>query len=563
MAQSDWQVAVRYSDPLSGSLSMPDEVFKAADSSGVIRQANRRLRSLYAMGYLAAGYDLQWKPGNNNNVTVNMLPGQIFTLASLSAGNLSDELINKAGIDIETLQRKPFSFHQIARIFQKALDNAENNGYPFASIKMDSLHITGEQISGQINYQSGPQITFDSLHIVGDLKVKTAYLMAHLGIYKGGLYDERIIEAIPQKIKLLSFVALSSRPEITIVGGKCHIKLALQKQQVSRFDGILGILPNQNEKGGLLITGRVNLDLHNLFSSGKRLLFIWQNYDANSQLLNIRYEHPNLFRTPVNITGDFELLKQDTSFLNRELGIALSMWSKSGQELGFHTRFKSSRLISTTFLKDISSLPDNTDYNLNYYGLNYYVNKFDNLQFPTQGWMFDFEGLVGQKKIIRNYTLPDSIYRGVSFNSFQFTLTSEVSGIWKIYKNLLLYSKFSGGYLQAKQLFQSDLFRLGGLKSLRGFLENEFYASAYGLVNVEVRAVFSGQTYFMLFYDQAVFKSSLDAENQSQHPAGLGAGFSFNTTAGIFNFVFALGHSQAQPLSFDYSKVHFGYTGRF
>jgi hypothetical protein len=406
-------------------------------------------------------------------------------------------------------------------------------------------------------------IVFDSLRISGYDGVKTKYLMTHLGIYRGKPYEEKLITEIPNKLNLLSFISMREIPEITITNGKCDIILNLDQNKVSVFDGILGVLPSQKDDGGVLITGQLNLDLRNLFASGKRLALEWQSYDANSQLLDVTYFHPNLFSTPINVQGDFNLLKQDTTFINRELALEFSLLSNSSNKIGFRTEFISSRLISTLGLEDITELPQNTDYNLNYYGLNYHVNRFNDITSPTKGWGLLLNGLVGQKKIIENPTLSDDVYNGVDLKTIQYTLTGEFEKFWSIYKNILFRTKFSGGYLNGDNLFQSDLFRIGGLRSLRGFNENQFYTTGYGIANLEFRAMFSGETYFLLFFDQAVLSDDFEMDGEIQFPFGTGAGFSFNTKAGIFNFIFALGKSNQQEFGINYSKIHFGYLSRF
>lgn len=312
-----------------------------------------------------------------------------------------------------------------------------------------------------------------------------------------------------------------------------------------------------------MITGQLNLDLRNLFSSGKRLALEWQSYDANSQLLDVLYFHPNLFRTPINAQGDFYLLKQDTTFINRELALEFSLLSKKSNQIGFRTEFISSRLISTSGLQDITELPENTDYNLNYYGLNYRINRFNDITSPSAGWGILLNGLVGQKKIIKNPTLDDDVYNDVKLNTNQFKFTGELEKFWSIYNNILFRTKVSGGYLYGDNLFQSDLFRIGGLRSLRGFNENQFYTSGFGIANLEFRAMFSKETYFLIFFDQAVIYDDFENESEIQFPFGTGAGFSLNTNAGIFNFVFALGKSNEQEFGINYSKIHFGYLSRF
>lgn len=536
----------------------PSEYFKV-DSLQLEKVINQRMNSLYELGYLAATNLMSFHP--ENKAEVLFFTHHVFKTANISKGNISDEIINKVGFAQEGYHNRPFSHSRIVRALNSILDYAENHGYPFASIKLDSISLTDRELKARLNYQSGPMIVFDSLFISGYDKVKSDYLMTHLGIYKGKPYEEKLISEISNKLKLLSFIRLTESPEITISNGKCNIYLSLAQEKVSLLDGILGVLPGQNEDQSLLITGQLNLDLRNLFSSGKRLAIEWQSFDVNSQLLDVLYYHPNLFRTPINVQGDFYLLKQDTTFINRELALEFSIISKNSNQIGFRTELISSRLISTSYLQDVTELPENTDYNLNYYGFNYRLNRFNDTNYPTKGWGILMNGSVGQKKILKNPLLNEDIYKNIELSSIQYKLNGEIEKFWSIYRNILMRTKARGGYLSGDNLFESDLFRIGGLGSLRGFSENQFYTSGYGIANFEIRAMFAHETYFMVFFDQAVIKD--DFGNDIQYPFGTGAGFSFSTNAGIFNFVFAMGKSNDQPFGINYSKIHFGYISRF
>ncbi len=538
----------------------PDEFLKI-DSVQLDVVINRRLNNLYEFGYLAAYHQVGKSSGEE--VSIDFITGEVFKMANLSQGNVADEILNKVGFNPLGFNNRPYAHQNVVKMMNSILDYAENHGYPFASIRLDSIEIQNNELSAWINYQSGPLIVFDDLKISGYNKVKTKYLLAHLGIYKGKPYEEQLIKEIPNKINLLTFVDMAEPPEIIISEGKCEVLLNLKQNKVSHLDGILGVLPNQKEGKSLLITGQLNLDLKNLFSSGKRLALEWQSYDAQSQLLDVLYFHPNLFRMPINIQGEFNLLKQDTTFINRELGIELSLLSKHSNLIGFRTEFISSRLISTSGLEGITELPENTDYNMNYYGLNYQVNRLNNISFPTQGFAVKANVSVGQKKIIKNPAFDDGLYNGVNLNSLQFKLYGELDKYWGIYKNIILRTRIHGGYINGDHLFQSDLFRIGGLRTLRGFTENQFYTSGFGIANIEFRATFSEETYFMVFYDQSVIGEEVDKKSTIQYPFGAGAGFSFNTTAGIFNFIFAMGKSVNQPFGINHSKIHFGYISRF
>ncbi len=531
------------------------------DSLLLDKAINQRLQQLYEKGYLGAMEELIFT--EIGKADVFFYTNEIFATGKLSVGNVDEEIINKIGFSSTSFNERPFSHQRVVRLLQSILDYAENSGYPFASIKLDSISIIENTINAELDYQSGPMIVFDSLVISGSSTVKSSYLMAYLGLYKDKPYEEKLIEGIAAKMQLLPFVELAENPEISIVEEKCIVHLNLTKKDASSMDGILGILPNQKQGNGMLITGQVNLDLKNLFASGKNLALEWQGYDAKSQLLNVLYFHPNLFKTPLNVEGGFDLLKQDTTFLQREFDVELSLIAKNSGHLGFRTEFISSRLISTADLENIVELPENTDYNLNYYGLNYRLRRYDNINFPSRGYGLKMNGSVGQKKIIQNPSLSQEVYQDVDFNSVQYKWTGELDSFFPVYRNILLRAELSGGYLQGNKLFMSDLFRIGGLRTLRGFAENHFYTSKYGVATVEFRALFSNETYFMLFYDQGALSGDEFSDGKVQYPFGTGAGFSFATNAGVFNFVLAMGKSKSQPFGFDHAKIHFGYVSRF
>jgi outer membrane translocation and assembly module TamA len=536
----------------------PDEMM-VIDSSKISTTISQRLTSLYELGYLASTFKISEQP--DQSLAIDFYVGKIFKMALLDQGNVSDEIMNKIGYKLLHYQDKPFSHSRIVKLFNAILNYAENTGYPFASAKLDSIIFFEDGLKAGINYRSGPLIVFDSLYLTGYNKIKPEYLMTHLGMYKGRNYEEKIISEIANKIRLLPFVRLTDDPEVIIKDGKCSVGLNLQQVKVSEVDGILGFLPNQKEGDKLLVTGQVLLDLKNLFLSGKRIAFEWQSFDVNSQLLDMLYYHPNLLKTPINIQGGFNLLKQDTTFLNRDLKLELSFITRGSSRVGFITDFLSSRLISTQGLDAATELPEINDFNLSYYGINLQHKKFDDFNMPTNGWGIVIDGVVGQKKIIKNPVINDDLYNDVPLSSFQSRVSGAIEKYWPLYKYIILRTNLTGGYLEGKNLFVGDLFRLGGLKTIRGFTEKSFYASGYGIGNLEVRAHLSRETYFLIFFDQAVVSNEL--AQSTDYPFGTGAGFSFNTNAGIFNFVFAMGKSSNQPFDFNYSKIHFGYISRF
>ena len=531
-----------------------------ADSVQLQEFIQSRLFRLYEKGFLAASYKMY--DVSDSTVNVDFIAGQVYQTANISKGNMPEDVFTKSGFRPGDFQGKPFSYPKIASLMESALTYAENHGYPFASIKLDSINIDGNEIKASFYYQSGQQVVFDSLEVEGSTKIRSKYLMAYLGLNRGKPYEEGLIKSIPKRIRLLPYIRLTSDPEVSINNGKCVVRLFLEDQKVNSVDAIIGLLPNGQTNNKMLITGQVDLDLQNLFSSGKQIIFQWQRFNVESQMLKTAYNHPNLFRTPVNFRMMLDLFKQDTTFLNRSFEIELSLLSQKNSFIGFHTKIYNSSLISTVGLDSPETIEENADNKVTTYGLKYRLTRFDDPIFPMTGWGCEAFFSAGQKKIVQNPALDDEYYENITLNSIQYTVEGNLEKYWKLQKNFLLKSRVSAGYIHAGQLFDSDKYRLGGLSSIRGFAERSIFVTGYGIINLETRVMLGKESYIMAFFDQA-FVDDSTTDNTQEYLYGTGAGISMKTEAGIFNFVLAMGKSDIQPFGFNYSKIHFGYISRF
>ncbi len=178
-----------------------------------------------------------------------------------------------------------------------------------------------------------------------------------------------------------------------------------------------------------------------------------------------------------------------------------------------------------------------------------------------------FSGTVGQKNIRRNSAIKnDALYDSIPLSTVQYGILADLEEYFRLGKGSVVLLRGRCGYLSnsGNLLYINDLYRIGGLKLLRGFNENAFYAQQYGVGTIEFRQYFDASSYLLLFADQGYYMFNLPASTfQEDHPLGLGAGISFTTPAGIFNFIYALGKSNTQLLTFTQSKIHFGFVSRF
>ncbi len=165
----------------------------------------------------------------------------------------------------------------------------------------------------------------------------------------------------------------------------------------------------------------------------------------------------------------------------------------------------------------------------------------------------------GRKRIGRNLNLPPEFYDTLNLKTNVYQVESKLGYQVKWRKQQTFYHEISAGFLENDELLTNELYRLGGLHSIRGFNEKFIFANRFVLSRLEVRLFFEPESYLFLAYDQLWYQNG----GFSDHPFGIGLGFSIATSSGQFSFALASGKSANQSLNLSGLKVHFGYTSRF
>ncbi len=519
------------------------------DSLTLTRESSKILLGFYDQGFLEAAYEI--KKADSCYVPVWFV-GNVYNWTKLHPGNLAEFLISKTGYKKRFFSKKPFSIKELNKLFDSIIAESENNGKPFASIRLSDLKIDENGIEAKLGYEPGPEIVYDQLQLKGTDKVKSKWLESYLNIREGTLFDQSTINKISERIDQTPFLELIAEPQIHFQNKKAEITLDLKDVKANNLDGIIGFLPNEQEDGKLLVTGQLYLNLQNLFATGKSLVFQWQSLKPRSQLLDVTYRQPNIFKSAIDLEGQFYLLKEDSFFVNREASLA-AVYRKARTNISLLYQAK-----TTSSLTQTNPQLDINDLNINYYGVSVeYRKNFRPGLF--QGFKVGIEPTIGSKKIELNNDadfIPDE-------NSIQYKLTAFGASKLKFFRNIILYNSFNGGKLVNDFLYLNDLFRVGGLQSIRGFNENFFFASEYAILQSEVQLYYQRNSYLFLFYDFSYLGSKTIIEENYDYPMGVGIGLAIKLNTGLLNIAYALGKSDSEPFDTRLSKFHFGYVARF
>ena len=516
------------------------------------------IQELRKSGYAEASADSVFE--RTDTLFADVHAGPKYVWEHFEREDPEDALSTAAGFREKEYQGKPFNAEELEVLRERILTFAENNGYPFASVAVDSLTMKNGKVQAKLHTQPGPFIVFDSIKLAGTTRLKRNFLINYTGIVPGKPFDKRKIEEAERLLKRLPYLKLTQPPAVSFENGKALAEFPAEQVKAGKINGIIGFMPNEQEPGKVLLTGDVHLKLENMFGSGKRAEIRWQRLKEASQFLNLEYHHPVLFGSALDLNVRFNLLKEDTLFLNvnRELGFRYRTYGFG--DLMFHGEYKTSRVISSSVYENADELPEFSDTDLLSSGLGWMKDRTDDPAFPRRGYAVGTQISAGSRTVRPNALAPEGYYEGVPLKSARFDFRFQAGFYIPIAKNVTLLTRLAGGKIVGKSLFTNELFRVGGLQSLRGFNENYFFASDYATATAECRIYGQANMYMSFFYDQGYIRS---IQNHEEFPLGFGAALGVSTKAGIFSLVWAFGQSEDQPLSINRSKIHFGITGQF
>lgn len=488
--------------------------------------------------------------------------GKTYKWTSLTNKNIDEEILSKLGFRDKLYNNKPFNEKQLQNFFNKVLLYYENNGYPFASIKLDSISIEPNKLSAQLFIKKNTHYKIDTVIIKGNTAISDKYIKNYIKIKEGNIYNEEVIRKISARIKELPFVVEEKQWKVIFTEKKSKIILHLKKKQASRFDGILGLLPDE-ETGKLRLTGDIKLNLINSFHSGEKIEFNWRAIQENTQNLNFNVVYPFLLNSPLGLDYSFKLYKKDTTFidLGNNIGIRYLLKGNDYFKLFFHN--KSSSLISQAGFSTLTVLPAYANVSSQLYGLESYHSNLDYLLNPRKGYQVKINGSLGSKTIKKNSKIDEQLYANLNLNSTVYNAELDASYYFPITKRSVLKLATKNATTFNENLFENELLRIGGLLTLRGFDEESIYASSYSIQTLEYRYILEQNSYLFLFFDGAYYENDSRETFVSDHPFGLGAGMSFETKAGIFSLSYAIGKQFDNPIKFSSAKIHFGFVNFF
>jgi hypothetical protein len=371
------------------------------DSANFILKTQQARNSFLSEGYLLSNIDKLQISQDSMQAVVNV--GKQYKWHALGTDNIPEEMLSKSGYRQRDFQEIEFSGRQFNKLITKLLAYSSNSGYPFASLQLEDINVDSTKVKGILAYNPGPKILYDSLTLYPENIIKHRFLENYLRTREGTLFQLNHINQIRNAIGRLPYCQIQDSIKMSFENNLCNISLVLKPLRANKIDALIGFLPNQKQGDGLLISGYINLHLQNLFRSGKELSLSWRQFQQQSQILEGYYKHPNLFNSPLGFGLKFNLLKQDSTFLNTSFNLH-GFYNHKKIEVSFLADFNNSRSLSTMI--DSLSLPEIADYNLQQGGIQIYYNGLDDRSNPIKGSSAFTDFKIGINRLIKPLKLP-------------------------------------------------------------------------------------------------------------------------------------------------------------
>lgn len=533
--------------------------------------------NLATKGFVTASIDSL--KGDSLSAYVELFLGAQYRWTSLTLDSADAVFLRNAGLVLPGTSTRASGFNAVSNLQQKILDYYENNGYPFANIQLDSIQIEEDRISGKLKVDKGPLYKIDSIRNMGNAKISSNYLEHYLGFSPGTIFKKEKLQSISQRIQELTFVSEVKPWDLTMLGTGSILNLYLDNRKSSQVNVLIGLLPasTQLSNNKMQVTGEANINLKNALGNGETIGLNWQNIQVKSPRLNILYQHPYLFNTPIGVNFNFDLFKKDSSFININFLIGAQYALSSRQSGSVFLQNMSSNLLTVdTFrVKAFRQLPEQADISSVNLGVSYEVNSTDYRFNPRRGNELNLSFSAGTKTIKKNNVIVqlfdesdptfdfNSLYDTIKLKSYQFRMKLSAAHYFPVTRASTIRTAINAGWFQSENIFRNEVFQIGGYKLLRGFDEESQFASQYAVLTAEYRYLLGRNSFFFGFVDGGYTKNASVKSSPAYNYIGTGLGMAFETKAGIFNLSWAVGKRSDSRFDFRQSKIHLGYVNYF
>ncbi len=437
--------------------------------------------------------------------------------------------------------------------FEISIDKLENvlkllnteisqQGDPFSTLQLNGIKNKNTTLYANLAINKKFKRSIDSVIIKGYKKFPKSFVKRYLRIRPKQTFSLNDIKEKMLSLKNLRFAQQIKEPEVLFTKDSTLLYIYIEKVKSNSFDGFLGFGTNK-DTNKLEFDGYLNLILTNNLNYGETLKIFYKSDENEQRTIDIKAELPFLFGSPIGADLGLNIFRKDSTFLNASQHAKIFYQINPNNKVGIGINS-----INSSYLLDESSA-NLDDFKSSFYALNFNheERQLYDVLFPIN-FLFDFSAGIGTRTI-------DNI------NESQTRFTLNTFKIFNLNNKNSIYTRISGAILTSNSYLENELFRFGGINSIRGFEENSLIGNLFSVINTEYRYRVSNSLYIHSVFDAAYSENKIiDSKSKL---FGFGFGFGLLTNAGLFKFNYTSAKTENQQFKLSDSKIHISLTADF
>ena len=417
----------------------------------------------------------------------------------------------------------------------------ERTGYSLSSMQLTDYYAGNTSLTATLSIKTEKKRTLNDIVLEGYPKFPEGIRKNIARQYKGKVFNQDNLQRIYNDFNALRFVSQQRYPEILFKQDTTKVYVYIEKAKPNSFDGFIGF--SNDDRNKVTFNGYLDLMLNNVLNTGEKFNLFWKS-DGNKQTtFNAALELPYIFKSPIGLKGSLRIFKQDSTFQNTVTDINIGYYFSYNSKL-FIGRQQSQSVdiqnLNSSTLSDYSNSFFTSTYEYTHYNL-------DDFLFPEKTLLF-VKGGIGKRD-------------AKTGDSDQYFVQANFSHNFYLSKRNLINIKSQNYYLKSDTYIINELFRFGGINSIRGFNENSLQANLLTSLMAEYRYVLSSGMYIHSITDYGYFQD--ETSNTRNNLLGLGFGFGLFTKTGLFNIIYANGSTKDQQIKLSNSIIHLSFRTTF
>ncbi|WP_239455605.1 BamA/TamA family outer membrane protein [Flavobacterium ginsenosidimutans] len=435
------------------------------------------------------------------------------------------------------------------------ISDKEKAGFAFSKIKLENIKKKNSIIYADLNFDSEKKRTLNSIIVnytnpsLKDYFPKGALKQLNRK-YLNNTFNQETVKKLSDDINSFEFISQTKYPEILFTKDSTKVYTYLDKRKANTFDGYIGFSNDDSKK--IQLNGYLDISLINTLHAGEQFSLYWKS-DGNKQTtFNTRLEVPYIFKTALGIKAQLNIFKQDSTFQN----------TKTAIDLGYYLNYNSKIYIGyqSTESSDIQNTNSTTlsDFKNSYLTstLEYKKINSSNYLLPRKSYA---NLLLGYGKRTTNNTAETAVATNQFYANLNFSYNFELNKKNFIYINPQIL------YLKSDNYITNELFRFGGLNSIRGFSENSLQGNIANLFITEYRYLLSSNLYIHTILDYGIYQDQTSIKNSEKFNSLISAGIGLGllTKNGLLKIIIANGSTNQTEIKFYNSILTICYNVKF